>query len=85
VVPFDDDPLPRFRGVGRCHFQLGADAPTIADSLPRPMGLDSFRQVDAIRYTFNAELPGVNLARSWFGSPRPAKFPLRGRTRTASR
>lgn len=33
-------------------------------------GLDSFEQIEAIRYTFSAELPGVKLARSWEWNPK---------------
>jgi len=39
--------------------------PAVAEQLAKTYGLDSFGQIDAIRYTFNAQFPGVNLARSW--------------------
>ncbi len=34
--------------------------PPIVEKLAKTYGLDSFGQVDAIRYTFNVEFPGVN-------------------------
>src|ERR1700730_1170964 len=49
--------------------------PPIAEQLAKTYGLDSFGQVDAIRYTFNAELPSVNLSRSWVGQPKTGKRP----------
>ena len=34
--------------------------PPIADKMAKTHGLDSFGQVEGIRYTFNVERPGVN-------------------------
>ncbi len=42
----------------------------IAEQLAKKYGLDSFGQVEAIRYTFNAQFPGVNVSRSWVWQPR---------------
>jgi hypothetical protein len=38
--------------------------PQIIEKLAKTYGLDSFGQVEAIRYTFKAEAPGVDLFRS---------------------
>src|SRR5690242_10608236 len=39
--------------------------PAVAEQMAKTYGLDSFGKIEAIRYTFNAELPGVKLSRSW--------------------
>jgi hypothetical protein len=43
-------------------------SPTI--DIAKAYGLDSFGQIEAIRYTFNAELPNVKISRSWEWSPK---------------
>jgi len=43
-------------------------ARTNAEQIARTYGLDSFDQIDAIRYTFNA--PAANLSRSWEWEPK---------------
>ena len=42
----------------------------IVDKLAKTYGIDSFGQVEAIRYTFNAQLPGVEVSRSWTWEPK---------------
>jgi hypothetical protein len=61
--------------------------PAIVEQLAKTYGLDSYGQIEALRYTFNLELPAlkVNLARTWTWSPRPAQSPMNQKTRTASR
>jgi len=44
--------------------------PPIAEQVAKTYGLDSFGQIEAIRYTFNAQFPGVNLSRSWEWRPK---------------
>jgi len=46
--------------------------PPIVEQLAKTYGLDSFGQLDAIRYTFNLELPDlkVNLSRTWTWEPK---------------
>jgi hypothetical protein len=44
--------------------------PPIADQMAKAYGLDSFGQIEGIRYTFNAEFPGVKLSRSWEWNPK---------------
>ena len=43
--------------------------PPIAEQMAKTYGLDSFAQVEAIRFTFNAELPGVQFSRKWEWNP----------------
>ena len=44
--------------------------PAIAEKMAKAHGLDSFGQVEGIRYTFNVERPGVSLSRSWEWNPK---------------
>jgi hypothetical protein len=43
-------------------------SPTI--DIAKAYGLDSFDKIEAIRYTFNAELPNVKISRGWEWSPK---------------
>lgn len=49
--------------------------PAIVEQLAKTYGLDSYGQIEAIRYTFNLELPAlkVNLSRSWEWEPKTGK------------
>jgi len=53
--------------------------PAVAEQLAKTYGLDSFGQIDAIRYTFNAQFPGVNLARSWVWEPKTGQVSYEGK------
>src|SRR5713226_4480895 len=46
--------------------------PPIVEQLAKTYGLDSYGQVEAIRYTFNLELPAlkVSLSRTWTWEPK---------------
>jgi hypothetical protein len=44
--------------------------PPIAEQMAKTYGLASFGQIEGIRYTFNAELPGVKLSRTWEWYPK---------------
>jgi hypothetical protein len=46
--------------------------PPIVEQLAKTYGLDSWGQVDAVRYTFNLQLPAlkVNLSRTWTWEPK---------------
>jgi len=39
--------------------------PPILEKLTKTYGLESFGQIEAIRYTFNVEFSGRNVSRSW--------------------
>ncbi len=49
--------------------------PPIVEELAKTYGLDSFGQIDAIRYTFNAQLASLklNLSRTWEWEPKTGK------------
>jgi len=46
--------------------------PPIVEQLAKTYGIDSYGQIDAVRYTFNLELPAlkVNLSRTWTWEPK---------------
>ena len=54
--------------------------PPIAEQFARTYGLDSFGQIDTIRYTFNLELPAlkVALSHSWTWSPKTGQVTFEG-------
>src|SRR2546423_12957333 len=43
--------------------------PPIAEQIAKPYGLDSFGQIEAIRYTFNVNLGALKLSRTWVWAP----------------
>jgi hypothetical protein len=53
--------------------------PPIADKMAKTHGLDSFGQVEGIRYTFNVERPGVNVSRSWEWNPKTDSVTYEGK------
>jgi hypothetical protein len=53
--------------------------PPIAEQMAKTYGLESFEQVEGIRYAFNAELPGVKLSRSWEWSPKTETVSYEGK------
>ena len=50
-----------------------------AAQIAKAYGLDSFDQIEAIRYTWNAQFPGVNLSRSWEWEPKTNKVSFEGK------
>ena len=55
------------------------ERPTAAVRLSKTYGLDSFGQIEKIRFTFNAELPGAKLARSWEFEPKTDQVSYEGK------
>jgi hypothetical protein len=55
--------------------------PPIVEQLAKSYGLDSFGQIEAIRYTFNLELPALNvkLSRSWVWEPKNGQVSYEGK------
>jgi hypothetical protein len=51
----------------------------IAEQIAKTYGLDSFGQVEAMRYTFNLELPGKNVSRSWVWQPKTGQVSYDGK------
>jgi hypothetical protein len=55
--------------------------PAIVGQLAKTYGLDSFGQIETIRYTFNLQLPAlnVNLSRSWVWEPKTGQVSYEGK------
>jgi hypothetical protein len=51
----------------------------IAEQLAKKYGLDSFGQVEAIRYTCHLKFPGVNVSRSWVWEPKTDQVSYEGK------
>ncbi|HEY1938315.1 MAG TPA: hypothetical protein VGJ33_10305 [Candidatus Angelobacter sp.] len=54
-----------------------AQKPPIAEQIAKTYGLDSFGQIDAIRYTFN--IPGFKLSRTWTWEPKADRVTYEGK------
>jgi hypothetical protein len=54
-------------------------AKTNVEQIAKTYGLDSFGQIEAIRYTWNAQFPGVNISRSWEWEPKTNKVSYEGK------
>lgn len=52
--------------------------PPIAEQIAKAQGLASFGKIEALRYTFNAELPGAALSRSWVWHPKTGEISYEG-------
>jgi hypothetical protein len=50
----------------------------VAERVAKAYGLESFGQVEALRYTFNLELPGRNVSRSWVWEPKAGRISFEG-------
>jgi hypothetical protein len=53
--------------------------PPIAEQIAKAYGLDSFGQIEGIRYTFNAEFPGVKVAHTWEWNPKTGQISYEGK------
>jgi len=54
--------------------------PPILEQLAKTYGLDSYGQIEAIRYTWNGEIPGVfKLAHAWEWEPKTGKISYEGK------
>jgi len=47
--------------------------------LAKTYGLDSFGQIEAIRYTWNAQFPGANISRTWTWEPKTNRVTYEGK------
>src|SRR5207245_7923971 len=52
---------------------------SVAEQIAKTYGLDAFGQIDAIRYTFNLQFPGVNVSRSWVWEPKTGQVSYEGK------
>ena len=61
--------------------------PAISEEIAKAYGLDSFGQIEQIRYTFNIDSPALKLkvARSWVWEPKADRVSYDGKIRQAIR
>ena len=52
---------------------VGQNHSPVAERVAKAYGLDSYGQIDAIRYTWNAEFPGKTISHSWAWEPKTSK------------
>ena len=67
--------------VASAGVSLGQTRPPVVEQLAKTYGLDSYGQIDAIRYTFNLQLTAlnVNLSRSWEWEPKTGRVTFEGK------
>jgi hypothetical protein len=53
--------------------------PPILEKIANAYGLESFGQIEAIRYTWTAQFPGVNISRSWVWEPKTNRVSFDGK------
>lgn len=53
--------------------------PPIAEQVAKTYGIDSWGQIDAIRYTFNIDLPGLKVSRTWTWEPKADRVTYEGK------
>ena len=58
--------------------------PPAAEGLAKAYGLDSFGQIDAIRSTFNIDLPGVKVSQSWIWEPKADRVTYEGKDKAGN-
>src|SRR6516225_5905025 len=59
---------------------MAQQSPPIAEQIAKTYGLDSFGQIEAIRYTWNAEFPGGHqLSQKWEWSPKTDTVSFEGK------
>jgi hypothetical protein len=51
----------------------------IIEKIAKTYGLDSYGQIEAIRYTWNAQFPGVNVSHAWVWEPKTNKVSYEGK------
>ena len=51
----------------------------VIEQIAKAYGLDSFGQIDAIRYTWHAQFPGVDVSHSWEWEPKTGKVTFDGK------
>ncbi len=58
--------------------------PAIADQIANTYGLDSFGQIDAIRYTFSIDAGALKLSRSWVWEPKTDQISYDGKDKAGN-
>ena len=69
-----------FTVYGPCSNVLGAERPPILEQIAKTYGLDSYGQIEAIRYTWNGEITGLfKAAHTWEWEPKTGKISYEGK------
>jgi hypothetical protein len=71
--------LPVFAALILATTSWAQTRPPIVEKLAKTYGLDSFGQIEAIRYTWNAQFPGVDIARTWTWEPKSGQITYEGK------
>jgi hypothetical protein len=58
--------------------------PAIADKIAKTYGIDSWDQIEAIRYTYNLEAGPVKLSRSWVWEPKADQITYEGKDKAGN-
>ena len=58
--------------------------PPILEKITKTYGLESFGQIEAIRYTFNAETSGFNVSRTWIWEPKTDQVTYEGKDKSGN-
>src|SRR3954454_24692946 len=58
--------------------------PAVAETLAKTYGIESFGQIEAIRFTFNAQRPGTDVSRSWIWEPKTDQVTYDGKDKSGS-
>ena len=56
--------------------------PPIAEQIAKTYGLDSFGQIEGIRYTFNLDFPGLKLSHTWEWQPKTGQVSYLGKDKS---
>src|SRR5688572_3765953 len=54
----------------------------IVEQHAKTYGLESFGRIEAIRYTFNAQFPGIDISRSWVWEPKADRVTYEGKDKS---
>jgi hypothetical protein len=71
--------FPVFVGLVLATTSRAQTRPPIAERIAKAYGLDSFGQIEQIRYTFNADLPGAKLSHAWVWEPKADRVSYEGK------
>src|SRR5246500_3263950 len=61
-----------------------AQLPPAAEQMAKTYGLDSFGQIEGIRYTFNVEFHGMKVSRTWEWEPKTGKITYEGKDKNGN-
>ena len=60
------------------------NCPPSAEKIAKAYGLDSWGQIEALRYTFNIDTPGLKTSRSWVWEPKADRVTYEGKDKAGN-